>query len=44
MDEKTLLELVEKVKNKTATEEEVSILMAEIKKIVSELKEDLTTN
>lgn len=44
MDEKTLLEIAEKIKNKTATDEEVTLFMAELKKILAEIKDDLTTN
>jgi len=42
MDEKTMLEIAEKIKNKTATEEEIIIFTKEFTKLLKEVKKDLS--
>ncbi|MFA6392914.1 MAG: hypothetical protein WCW54_02430 [Candidatus Paceibacterota bacterium] len=43
MDEKTMLEIAAKIKNKTATKEEVTAFTKEFTKLLEEIKEDLKT-
>ncbi len=42
MDEAKMIEIAEKIKNNTATEEEVLSYTQKIKEIVSEIKADLS--
>jgi hypothetical protein len=42
MDEKTMLEIAEKIKNNTATKDEIIAFTKEYSKIVKELKEELS--
>lgn len=41
MDEKTMLEIAEKIKNKTATEEEIVAFKEEFAKLLEEINDDL---
>lgn len=41
MDEKTMLEIAEKIKNKTATEEEMVIFKEEFAKLLEKMNKDL---
>lgn len=41
MDEKTMLELADKIKNKTATEEEIAAFQKEFVKLLDGINDDL---
>ncbi len=41
MDEKTMLVIADKIKNKTATKEEITAFLEEYNKTLKEIKEDL---
>lgn len=43
MDDKAMLAIAEKIKNKTATEKEIADFLKEYKKLLTEIKEDLST-
>lgn len=43
MDEKTMLVIAEKIKNKTATKEEIADFLEEYNKTLEEIKKDLET-
>ena len=42
MDEKELMVIADKIKNKTATEEEILAFTEEFNKVLGEMKEDLS--
>jgi len=42
MDEKTMLEIAEKIKNKTATEEEILTFTKEFAKLLEDIKDTLS--
>lgn len=42
MDEKTMLEIAEKIKNKTATEEEIASFIKEFTELLKGIKDDLS--